>query len=322
MLLERLVAFPLPNLDAYIAIWSAEPPGQEKLRLLLPIALLASKADNVPSVGRLPSGHVIVDAFQQDEFVQAWVRVMLGRDQTPKHVFAGSTVQGRESELKEDVTWTIRRSEVEQSNTSIRVSGAAILKVIRKLQSGVHPEVEMGRFLTEVAPSEATPALLGWIELDGTTLSVLQTFAENEGDGFEWMTARLTSKADAARALVWIRRLAERTAEMHRALASTTDDPAFQAEKITEQDLARWRAGVRALAERVVQGLENLNPDVNALTQVAVRALLDQQERLMLRIEQLLPSFVTASKTRHHGDFHLGQVPCEERRRNRRRLRR
>jgi 4-alpha-glucanotransferase len=306
--LERLVAFPLPNLDAYIAIWSAEPPGQEKLRLFLPIALLASKADNGPSIGRLPSGQAIVDAFQDDAFVEAWVRVILGRDQTPKHVFAGSTVQGRESELKEDVTWTVRRSEVQQSNTSIRIGGAAILKVIRKLQSGVHPEVEMGRFLTEVAPFEATPALLGWIEIDCTTLSVLQAFAENEGDGFEWVTARLTSKAAAARALVWIRRLAERTAEMHRALASTTEDPAFQAEKITEQDLARWRAGVRASAERVVQGLESLNPDVNALTQVAVRALLEQQERLMLRIEQLLPSFVTASKTRHHGDFHLGQV--------------
>ncbi|WP_159014271.1 phosphotransferase [Acidisoma sp. S159] len=310
MSLERLVPFPLDRLDACIAIWTAEPPGQEKVRLFLPIAVLASQPDKGSSIGRLPSGQVIVDGFQEDAFVQAWVRAILGRADTPRHLFAGSTVQGREGALIEDKTWTIRRSEVEQSNTSIRIGDAAILKAIRKLQSGVHPEVEMGRFLTEAAPFEATPALLGWIELDGTTLSVLQAFTENEGDGFAWICERLrsASPADAAATLAWIRRLAERTAGLHRALASPTNDEAFRAERVTKEDIIGWRTSVQALADRVLSGLENLSSRVDAPTRRAARALLDRQGDLMLRIEHLLPSDVIADKTRHHGDYHLGQV--------------
>jgi trehalose synthase-fused probable maltokinase len=308
--LERLVPFPLDRLDACIAIWTAEPPGQEKVRLFLPIAVLASQPDNGSSIGRLPSGQVIVDGFQEDAFVQAWVRAILGRADTPRHLIAGSTVQGREGALIEDETWTIRRSEVEQSNTSIRIGDAAVLKAIRKLQSGVHPEVEMGRFLTEAAPFEATPALLGWIELDGTTLSVLQSFTENEGDGFAWVCERLrsASPADAAATLAWIRRLAERTAGMHRALASPTNDEAFRAERVTKEDIIGWRTSVQALADRVLSGLGNLSSHVDAPTRRVARALLDRQGDLMLRIEHLLPSDVIADKTRHHGDYHLGQV--------------
>ena len=58
----------------------------------------------------------------------------------------------------------IERSRTEQSNTSIRIGGKAMLKGFRKLEQGTHPELEVGRFLTEVARFPNTPALLGSIE--------------------------------------------------------------------------------------------------------------------------------------------------------------
>jgi predicted trehalose synthase len=64
--------------------------------------------------------------------------------------------------------WHVKRGAVEQSNTSIRFADIGILKVLRKIASGVHPELEMARFLTEEAHFRATPAL-GWINLGERT---------------------------------------------------------------------------------------------------------------------------------------------------------
>ena len=86
----------------------------------------------------------------------------------------------------------IRRLKAEQSNTSIAVGSKLMLKLLRRLQPGTHPEIEVGRFLTEVAGFPHTPALLGTLEHvaeDGTrtALAVLQKFVPNQGDAWTLM---------------------------------------------------------------------------------------------------------------------------------------
>src|SRR5438552_7689181 len=51
--------------------------------------------------------------------------------------------------------------ETDQSNSTARVDHEHVVKIKRKLESGINPEIEIGRFLTEVAGFANTPALLG-----------------------------------------------------------------------------------------------------------------------------------------------------------------
>jgi maltose alpha-D-glucosyltransferase/alpha-amylase len=83
----------------------------------------------------------------------------------------------------------------EQSNTSLLYNDLAILKLFRCLRrssdadtTGENPEVEIARFLTEVAHFPHTPAYLGDLRCasDSTTLAFLQTFSPNLGDGWAW----------------------------------------------------------------------------------------------------------------------------------------
>ena len=59
----------------------------------------------------------------------------------------------------------IRAVETEQSNSTALVDNDYVVKVYRKLEAGINPEIEVGRFLTEVAGFANTPALLGSVEL-------------------------------------------------------------------------------------------------------------------------------------------------------------
>ena len=208
----------------------------------------------------------VVEAFSVDAFVRAWIDLLLrgdGKASGPVRLRTGRTDYLARAGLEAGGGWVIRRGSAEQSNTSIRIGDAAILKVIRKLGSGVHPELEVSRFLTETAGFSATPPLLGWAELDGAasglgavTLSLLQAFVPNEGDGWSWVLERLARGAGSCKtgteafdeATSWLRRLGRRTAEMHAAFETDTDDPAFRPEPVLANDLQSWVASAQTTA--------------------------------------------------------------------------
>jgi len=267
----------------------------------------------------------LVEAFSVDAFVRAWIDTLLRRD---GEVSQAGRLRTRRTEqlprtgLEPGGGWAIRRSSAEQSNTSIRVGDGAILKVLRKLEDGIHPELEMSRFLTETAGFAATPSLLGWAELDGAapglgavTLSILQAFVPNEGDGWSWVLERLARAADPGNggtealgeATSWLRRLGRRTAEMHAAFGSDTNDPAFRPELVETKDIQRWVAAAQATARRALDGLiggTRLYPQARGLA----RALLGRRDKVVQRLQALVGAVAAFTKTRHHGDYHLGQV--------------
>jgi maltose alpha-D-glucosyltransferase/alpha-amylase len=99
------------------------------------------------------TGGILLDATADDEFVRtvlstivdAAAAVRVSPDLVVHRTF---TPLGLERELQ---TADIRRGDAEQSNTSIILGHIAMLKLIRKLHHGVHPEPEVGYFLSEVA---------------------------------------------------------------------------------------------------------------------------------------------------------------------------
>jgi len=197
----------------------------------------------------------------------------------------------------------LRRVGGEQSNTSIAFGETIMLKQFRRVPPGINPEEEMTRFLTERTSFAHTPRQLGSLAYEApsgerATLAVAHELIGGAEDGWSWMLEQLrtvtphqsASLPSPAATWVALRRLGERTGQLHTALASATGDPAFAPEPITDADLRRWSDDVdRQLdAARVALGgtLPVEPPDVR-LALAGLRGAL---------------------KIRHHGDFHLGQT--------------
>jgi trehalose synthase-fused probable maltokinase len=309
--LKNLIPLNCRTGHAAIAIWQATPPGQSPLSLFLPLAVIA--ADEIESadpglIGRLNAEEVLVDGFVSDSFVRCFVNLILHSSRESGGVqFAAS---GRRSAL-EDIScsqWSVARSTVEQSNTSVRVGKHVMLKAIRRLLPGMHPELEMSRFFSE-SRFDAVPALLGWADLRGTTIAVLQEFVPNQGDGWNWIQARLRAGgAQIARTLPWIERLGARTAQMHCALAGPSDSPAFNPEAVRQQDWDRWAQELATMLSRVDEALESAAVRLDADTRETAQEFHRQRADFIQLARRCITPAPAWTKTRHHGDFHLGQV--------------
>ena len=220
---------------------------------------------------------------------------------------------------------TARRLGVEQSNVSVVLDEKVMLKIYRRLQTGLQPDVEIGRFLSETAGFTGTPPYLGsaaFVGNDGETTTVATAFAfvYNQGDAWRGLLdalardlehVRIEPDAEAepfAYPLSIAPVLGIRTAELHLAFATPTDDPAFAMEPIRKSDLKSWSAAVAReargafalLREQIAKMPQEVAEDLDAL--LAARDNLIRQIR---SVESLDPS---GGKSRIHGDYHLGQV--------------
>jgi maltose alpha-D-glucosyltransferase/alpha-amylase len=211
------------------------------------------------------------------------------------------------------------------SNTTLRVGEKLFLKLYRKLQPGINPEAEIGRFLTDVAHFPNIVPVGGTVEYrddDGNacTLALLQAFVTNQGDGWEYTVNYLVRFLEDRRAggplpedvhggyLALVRMLAQRTAELHVALASATDDPAFTPEPITPADLRNWREQLQSETSATFDLI--MKPDALAeAVRTDATQLAESRSGLEARIaEEAAQLAPTGMKIRHHGDYHLGQV--------------
>jgi maltose alpha-D-glucosyltransferase/alpha-amylase len=214
----------------------------------------------------------------------------------------------------------------EQSNSSANIADKMVLKTYRRLAEGEHPEVEMTRFLTEVAGYANTPKLYGWVEHvehggQKWALAVLQEFVRSQGDGwahaisyldrvFDGLLIEAPDQAVApperhAIYLEQVRILARRVAELHRALCVATDDPAFAAEPVTAGDLATWRGAALEQAEGAFDALRTAS---GSEAVGDLKPLLARRKECQDRLRALTAEPVSAKKTRIHGDLHLGQI--------------
>jgi len=241
----------------------------------------------------------------------------------------------------------VRRGSAEQSNTSIFFGDRFILKLFRRQEAGVNPECEIGRYLTEKVGFDRVPPFAGLIEYTPTengntsTLGVLQGLVANEGDGWKWTTeeldryyetcAPLDIPENLSGELGDIVELAERprsqlardhvgiyldaaaalgrcTAELHLALASPTDDPAFLPEPLSAADLKALTADIRQHASTVFEILKDRVPSLSDEVIEIAGAVLTRRRRILQRLETLGSSNLRTQRIRIHGDYHLGQV--------------
>jgi len=195
----------------------------------------------------------------------------------------------------------VRTLHAEQSNSSVVFDDSLILKVYRRLEAGINPELELLRFLT-AKEFPHVPVLHGWYEYAGrpidATLGIVQQYVGDALDG--WELALDAIQSDPERFLVRVRRLGEVTGLMHAALASDSGDPVFAPEDASGESLGLLVASVDSEVERVFLDLPD---EVSALGPIVGRG---EEVRDQLRI---LSHVAAGGRViRGHGDYHLGQV--------------
>jgi maltose alpha-D-glucosyltransferase / alpha-amylase len=209
----------------------------------------------------------------------------------------------------------VRPLMVEQSHSMLRVGEHAVAKLLRALDPGDDTEFEVGRFLASVTPRAPVPALLGWVgyAAGGPPASVLvvSEHVENQGTAFDSFRRALAPalRSGAAVPPELVARatlLARRTAELHRALASPTTDPAFMPEPFDAAHAAALVASARdelAAVELALVGAASALPFARhaAAAIQASRAVLERRLGTMAAPPGLV-------RVRCHGDYHLGQV--------------
>jgi trehalose synthase-fused probable maltokinase len=198
---------------------------------------------------------------------------------------------------------TARSVDAEQSNTSIVFDEELILKVFRRLEAGINPELELLRFLTERG-FENIAQLAGWYAYSGrpmdATLGILQRFVAGGRDGWELALDTMPEGDGADRFLQSLRRLGEVTGRMHSLLAGDPSDPNFCPEEPSAESLGMLTATIDDDIESVFLELPDGNEDIAPIQGRG------EEVRERLRLWTHVGSI--GRVIRHHGDFHLGQT--------------
>ena len=235
-------------------------------------------------------------------------------------------------------------SVAEQSNNSVIFGERLMLKVFRRLEEGVNPELEVGRFLTEKTTFGHIAPLAGSLEYrrakgEPISIAILQAYVPNQGDAWQYTlntlahfftapelvgaqppamprslleASKLEPSEIATKAiggyLDSARLLGRRTAELHAALASDPDDPAFAPERITALDQRSIYQSLSGLSMRATDLLRTQLNKLPADARDEGRKVLELESRITHILKSFLARRLNTTRIRVHGDYHLGQV--------------
>jgi len=329
-------ALPLDAADQNLGVALVEAKGRhETANYLLPLSIKWTRFDPMrpnsnalAAVRRGPRQGTLIDASADAGFISSILENLrasrtIGEDQRTLEFRPTS----RFSPSAETPIQNVRAVDTEQSNTTAVVDNQYVVKLFRRLESGVNPEIEVGRFLTDTVSFPNTPPLLGAVELqeNGTrgAVAVVHGFIQNQGDAWAVTSAYLDRFVEEQRLLTaeaaehsdeeaaYVRRMEQVgrcVAELQLALASRDDVIDFAPEPITAEDVRGWTNKVLARANRTLDELARRRSDLRDNDRQLVDELLSRRRTLPDRLGELLPATVQTMKIRHHGDFHLGQM--------------
>jgi maltose alpha-D-glucosyltransferase/alpha-amylase len=342
-----------PDGSWYLTVIEVQCAGLEPQRYFLPLAirwedeasdeqLLALAPWTLAKVRQKGRIGILYGAFGDERFCRALVNgiganmnLSLGSSSGSSGAGSGAApawLQFRAcpafADLADGVDQPVRHPALEQSNTAVYFDNRLFLKGYRCVQPGINPEVEVGRYLTEVARFDRIVPVAGAIELLGSdgksyTLALLQAFVEHQHIGWSYALdyvdrflsdqlaePHLDAKHDSPHGffLALMDILGHRTGEMHLAFCRPTDDPAFAPEPIVAADLALWSHQAHQVAVKALDALEAWRGNATADVQIGIDRLLVQRTLLLAQFAPERLAGATGLKTRYHGNYHLGQV--------------
>lgn len=233
----------------------------------------------------------------------------------------------------------------DQSNTSIIFSDKAVLKIYRKAEEGINPELEINEFLAK-ASFPHIPPLLGEVKYfergtEPITVGILQGYVENKGDAWTAFLGEvdgffgrvLSMKGDlpavppqmkflldpadempeevvrvvGERIASMTILLGKRTGELHRAMLSAQGNPDFEPEPFGYLYQFALSQSMISYAKRVLQSAARAK-EVGEGIRESLSRVLSNQELVYEKFRTLRAIKIEAVKTRIHGDYHLGQL--------------
>ncbi len=226
---------------------------------------------------------------------------------------------------------------VEQSNSSMVFDNKFFLKLYRKLEDGVNPDVEVTRFLSEKTEFANVPAFAGSIEYrrgkgEPVVVGAMQAAIASEGDAWtmtldsvsRFYERVLARKADLQSDVVSTgavvdeliggvyperaQLLGRRTAELHLALASEAEDKRFVPEPFNAMAQRSVFQNMRAMVRRNWELLGKKLPALPAGVREEAAEIYAAEKQILAAQQRILEHIAGASKIRIHGDYHLGQV--------------
>src|SRR5690606_16803032 len=169
------------------------------------------------------------------------------------------------AELQLPAEIEVRYVSAEQSNSSAIINNSVMIKMLRRVATGIHPELEMGTFLTErgfghISGMLAQVSRISW-QRQPVALMVVQHYLDSQGDAWEWtlntldravrdeLAGGVSLHENQFSALDELENfnhlLGQRLGELHMTLASDTDNPDFARETTTAADSKKWAASIR-----------------------------------------------------------------------------
>ncbi len=310
--------------------------GAEVTRWLLPLAVVSDDEQVSSLAGRLALARVrrgrevqlLTDAFALPSFAHAIAQALRKGATLPSGdgqiIFVrADNVDIPELPADAEINWL----SAEQSNSSLIAGDLMMIKVLRKIAPGAHPEAEMGRYLTEQGYGAAALFLGEMVRVaaDGSraTLAIVQGYLRNEGDAWTWTLNHLTRALDEfgstgggqmsdafrfSEFTGFAGTLGRRLAELHATLARPSEDPAFDPRPASTQDVEAWKARATGLLDGAINALRSKEGwnDLGHAEKAA--SIVRRREEIVAAIGRLADSGQGSPMTRIHGDLHLGQI--------------
>ncbi|WP_276486570.1 maltose alpha-D-glucosyltransferase [Ectopseudomonas mendocina] len=307
--------------------------GAEHYRLPLAAVPTQAAGNDLPqqlALARLRRGrHVelLTDAFSLPQFSQQALRLLrqqavLRSDGGELQFRAEPTLVELEGLDEND----FKLLSAEQSNSSALIGDQLLLKLLRRGFPGIHPEVEMGRFLTDQGYAHIAPFLGEVVRIDpegqSHTLMVVQRFLDNQGDAWQWTLNTLdrairdalcggsaSSGGDPLAELeVFCGVLGKRLGEMHSVLARPLENPDFGYRLSSERDSTHWSESIGDQLRHALHALSQCRGQLAATAAEQTDWLLARQQALLEAVARLATQAAGGLRIRVHGDLHLGQV--------------
>ncbi|RAU82701.1 maltose alpha-D-glucosyltransferase [Pontibacter arcticus] len=294
---------------------------------------------------------ILYDAVYSEDYRQLLLQLMV---KARKHKYGAAELEGYSNRevaavLKSmDQPITSKILGAEQSNTSILFDNKFFLKVYRKLDRAINPDMEVVQMLTEEVGFEHVPRFMGAIEQREQgklpmVLVMLQELVPNQGDAWTYMEDALkrfyeriltnndrlevsAPQGSLARPLAFatipeelqmqlggahverVELLGLRTAEMHLALASATDHKDFKPEEFSLHYQRSLFSSLTSLVRSNFDSLKKHLPNLPDHVRAEAEEVLNMREEILEKFKMIFAHKIDTLKIRNHGDYHLGQV--------------
>jgi maltose alpha-D-glucosyltransferase/alpha-amylase len=362
--IQDVIAIPYASSVANLILLRIEYSEGEPETYLLPITFASGERvgqiiDKLPQaviahldlLGKSANGEgVIYDAMAEPDFRNALLNAMARRQRFKgeKGEAVAAYTRGVLRRLRGPVSEPLESSLLkgEQTNTSAVYGDRFKLKLFRRLEEGVSPELEIGRFLTGKESFTNAPPVAGVIEYqtrraEPITLAILHGYVHNEGDAWQYTLDSLGHYFEQVLAnpgvevpmpvgaslldisnesvpdvisdsigpyLISAQLLGQRTAELHLTLASAIDEPNFVPEPFSVTYQRSLSHGMRGFAIQVFQLLRQRLRHLPDEVKADAQKVLTLEDAIIGRFRDIPKHKISGMRTRCHGDYHLGQV--------------